>query len=340
VGVERQWGLAWLGALGLFVGCGGDRDETPDTFSSSIGASGIGGGDGETEGGTEAGDDDDDDDDDDDKLDLPEPQMPTDSCYAVDLLFVIDNSGSMCDEQEGLASVVPDLVDAMFESLPEGTDLHVGIVTTSFSQGGEHQEAQCSATEGPAIIDEAYITDQVVPGNGYQGRLFEYDGVSYFAARTHDDSARDELTEWFSGAIVEVGCSGGAFDFPAAAAAYAAHPNNAATNGGFIRDAGAALAVFVLTNETDHSPEGIATYRDMLLDAKTECGGDECIITGGLLAPNCVPDWDPPVWQFLSAFGETPAWGDVGDFSTYGTVVAETLATGVVETCESIDPVG
>ncbi|MCH9680647.1 MAG: hypothetical protein K0V04_04365 [Deltaproteobacteria bacterium] len=268
------------------------------------------------------------------------PAVPTDACYAADILFVIDNSGSMCEAQQGLAAVVPDLVDAMFDSLAGGTDLHVGIVTTSFSHGGSHGETGCSAVEGPSVIADAFITDTLVDHNGYQGRLFEYDGRSYFETRTDEQSARDELKAWFAGAIVEVGCSGGAFDFPVAAAGYALGPGNAAANEGFLRDEGAALALLVLTNETDHSPGGVGMYRDMVLDAKSGCGGEDCIVTAGLLAPNCVPDYDPPVWQFLTAFGSAPSWADVRDPTLYEGVVAQTLAQGLVETCDDIGPVG
>ncbi|MBL4687917.1 MAG: hypothetical protein JKY37_25225 [Nannocystaceae bacterium] len=321
--------------------CGGKTDRTAETNAPSSGIS-LGGIDDDGGSGDSTAETDDDGDDGiTEKLDVPnDPAPPTDQCYAADLLFVIDNSGSMCDAQVGLAEVVPDLVDAMFDSLPLGTDLHVGIVTTSFSHGGSHAESGCAATEGAMSLSDAFITDELVNQNGYQGRLFEYDGQRYFSARTHTESARDELKTWFSGAIVDVGCSGGAFDFPVAAAGYALSPGNAETNVGFLRDAGAALAIFVLTNETDHSPGSIASYRDMILDAKSECGGAECVLTAGLLAPNCVPEYDPPIWQFLNAFGAEPTWADVRDATLYEGVVAQTLAEGLVETCEAIGPVG
>src|SRR5690606_32219074 len=53
-------------------------------------------------------------------------------CTAVDILFVIDNSPSMGPYQEQLAFAFPTFVDAMWSHLQPGTDLHVGITTTSF----------------------------------------------------------------------------------------------------------------------------------------------------------------------------------------------------------------
>lgn len=317
--------------LALASGCGDPKERDQGApILTSIGGDGDGtDGGGGTQSGADTGDD---------RLDLP--AVPTDSCYAADLLFVIDNSGSMCEAQEGLAMVVPGLVDSMFDTLPQGTDLHVGVVTTSFSHGGSHNEAQCRAAEGPSLIEEAFVLDTVVDHNGYQGRLFEFDGLRYFQARTDDSSARTSLADWFSGAIVAVGCDGGAFDFPVAAAAYAVDSLNEPTNAGFLRDEGAVLAMFVLTNETDHSPDTLASYRQTIIDAKSGCGGEACILTAGLLAPNCVPEWDPPIWQFLSAFGQAPVWGDISDFGGYAQVVAEILAVGLVEACDEIDPVG
>jgi hypothetical protein len=274
------------------------------------------------------------------RLDLPDSEGSRDGCSAVDLLFVIDNSGSMCDAQEGLAAALPGLVDAIWESLPVSTDVHVAIATTSFSDGGSHQQRECMATEAEGVILDAYVTDTRVDGNGYQGRLYEYDGLRWFEANTGDPDAREPLEAWFSAAAASVGCDGGAFEYPSAAAAYAVHPDNADVNSGFLRDEGAALAIFVLTNEVDESPEPIETYRDIVRDAKAGCGGDECIVTAGLLATDCVPSANPVIWQFLNAFGREPTWGDVLDFAGYDEVVSGALADAIVDTCESIPPAG
>ncbi len=273
------------------------------------------------------------------RLDAAAPDE-REGCNYVDLLFVIDNSGSMCDAQQGLADALPGLVEATFTSLPPDTDVHVGLVTTSFSAGGQHQQIGCIAGEGPAVIDAAYVTDEVVEGNGFQGRLFEWDGRSFFAGNTSVANDRADLEDWFTSAVVSIGCDGGAFEFSAAAAAYAVGPQTAVANEGFLRDEGAVLGIFVLTNEVDQSPEPLAVYRDAILAAKSGCGGADCILTAGLLPTDCVPDANPMVWQFLNAFGSPPTWGDVADFDGYGDVVAGALADGIVDTCEDIDPAG
>ena len=52
-------------------------------------------------------------------------------CDAVDFLFVIDNSGSMADEQQQLIDSVPGFVAAIEERLPTGTGTYHIMVTDS-----------------------------------------------------------------------------------------------------------------------------------------------------------------------------------------------------------------
>ena len=337
MGVGGENTFAAIACAGLLLaGCGGEsrRDGTSDLPTGLTAAATDSGAAGdETDGADE--------DDGEPRLDVGGgASLDRDGCRYVDVLFVIDNSGSMCDAQEGLASALPGLIDAMYESLPESTDVHVGIVTTSFSEGGSHQERNCQAQEGPATIESHYVTDTMVDRNGYQGRLFEYEDRRYFEANTGDPSSREPLQQWFTEAATAVGCSGGAYEFPAAAAAYALHPSTAEYNQGFLRDAEAALAIFVLTNEIDQSLESMEFYRDTILDAKADCGGEACITTAGLLSPTCVPDANPVVWQFLSAFGGEPTWGDIEDYGGYGAIVSSALADAITDTCEEIEPIG
>ncbi|MBX7081020.1 MAG: hypothetical protein K1X88_17605 [Nannocystaceae bacterium] len=270
-----------------------------------------------------------------------EPAM---GCTFVDLLFVVDNSLSMSEYQAALAAAFPGFVDAMYAELPPATDLHVGITTTDFycQPGGcSCSEAvfNCATTASDQQVMDHYITPDVqdLGSNGGQGRLFEWQGMSYFATTTDADPG--PLKQWFTGAATAAGEDGCSFEMSSAGAAWAADPANAATNAGFIRDEGAVLMVFVLSDEPDKSPETVAAYHDRLAAAKTLCGGDECILTAGLL-DGCVEASNQTVWQFLNAFGEAPTWGDIDDTQNYTTVVGNALAQIVGETCDQIPPAG
>jgi hypothetical protein len=52
------------------------------------------------------------------------------ACELVDLVFVIDNSGSMSGEQQNLVDSFPGFVDGMLGSLDKVQSLHVGVVPT------------------------------------------------------------------------------------------------------------------------------------------------------------------------------------------------------------------
>lgn len=268
------------------------------------------------------------------------------TCSSVDVLFVIDNSGSMCSYQEQLAAAFPGFVDAMFDALPLGTDLHVGITTSGFELGGSHSENNCVATESQPMIDQFYVrpSEGMVAGNGLQGRLLEWSGQRYFTADTSNAAHRLALSNWFSGAASSVGCGVSSFEFNAGGAAWALHPDNAATNDGFLRDEGAVLVLFILSDEADQSldVETLSFLHDTVTTAKQACGGDACVVTGGLLSEFCT-DATNASDQFLSSFGPIDARGSIGSpfmVPDYSTVVGNTFASVVAETCDDIVPEG
>ena len=268
-------------------------------------------------------------------------------CDFVDLLFVVDNSASMTSYQNALAAAFPGFVDAMFDQLPEGTDLHVGVTTSSFQAGGSHGESNCIANESVATMLDYYVKpeDGFVNGNGFQGRLVEANGEAYFAADTGVPADRDALKAWFSQAAL-VGSSGGSFEYNACGAGHVFNPANAAANDGFVRDEGAVLMIFILSDEADQSydVEDKEVLRNYILDAKSGCGGDECIVTGGLLSTWCTPDQSAS-YDFLASFGEDPVWGPInsggfgGDPEGYDEVVGDALAAVIEQTCAEIPPV-
>jgi hypothetical protein len=259
------------------------------------------------------------------------------SCQFVDILFVIDNSPSMGPYQEDLAQAFPGFADAMYQKLPPNVDLHVGITTTSFYSGScSEAVSNCVTQASPQEIEAHYLkpTDGTTGVNGEQGRLFTHAGKPYFAANTSDGNP-EPLKTWFAAAAVAAGETGCSFEMPSAAAGYAAHPANKATNDGFFRDKNAVLLVFVLSDEPDKSPEGTQAYKDMLTGVKTACGGDKCILFAGLVNP-CIKDVNNALWELLNAFGEPPIWGNLKDPSQYSSVVGDALAQVVKQTCDEI----
>lgn len=268
----------------------------------------------------------------------PDAGPPAASCQQVDLLFVIDNSPSMRPHQEALGAAFPGFVDAMFDSLPPNTSIHVGITTTSFFTGSCSESVMnCVTTATADTVQMHYVRpDEGDTGtNGEQGRLFEYGGRTFFEANTSGD--REALKTWFTGAAVAAGERGCSFEMLSAGAGYAAHPANATHNAGFFRDDDTVLMVFILSDEPDKSPEGAMAYHDMLTAVKSRCGGDACILAAGIIDP-CVmrPEVNNTVWQFLNAFGEAPMIGDIDDVAGYPRIVGDALARVVEQTCNEV----
>jgi len=322
-------------------GGGGDgTDDGADDGGSDDGGDGTGGGDGgDDDGGIKY---------DVDPGDIGGPGEE-EGCDFVDILFLIDNSASMTSYQNQLIAAFPTFVGAMVENLPPDTDLHVGVTTSSFCDYGTnpaHSEANCVPQETLDVMQSAYITpDQgTVPTPGFQGRLRPHDGTSYFAGNTGDAASITALQDWFANAAA-VGSTGCNFEFNASGVAYAFHDANQAANDGFLRDEGAVLMIFILSDEADQSydVDDAQSLHDLVVSAKAGCGGEMCIVTGGLLSEWCTPDQSAS-FDFLSSFGEDPVWGSIGSPMgpppDYKEIVGEALAQVVAQTCDEIPPVG
>jgi hypothetical protein len=277
------------------------------------------------------------------RLDTPtDPTVPTnDGCEFVDFLFVIDNSASMATYQIALTEQFPQFITAMYDALPPAIDVHVGITTTDFDAGCDAQEAtqNCQTTASLDEVETHYIRPDVMNdgGNGTQGRLFEFADRHYFETNSDEDPA--ELSEWFTQAAVAAGEEGCSFEMPVAAAGFATHLANAVTNDGFVRDEGALLVVFFLTDEPDKSVETDESYRDMILMAKEGCGGEDCVYVGGLV-PQCIEGVNQKLWQFMNQFPAAPIYGDIEATQSYADVFGEALAGAIAEACANVPAVG
>ncbi|MEM7159922.1 MAG: hypothetical protein AAF799_44190 [Myxococcota bacterium] len=263
-------------------------------------------------------------------------------CTAVDLLFVIDDSVSMNQHQVALGEAFPSFADAIVDTLPPGTSLHVGVTGTTMGYSNSGSTSNCVATgDGDQPAAAFYVTPDVTNTgvNGAQGRLFEAEGQFYFELNTDAGQAEvDALSSWFS-AAANIGESGSQIEMSSAGAGWVADPANAATNAGFIRDEGAVLVIFFIQDEGDQTPNTEAMELvDKLAAAKAGCGGMECVVGGGFVDDFCLDQ--TPLGVLFDNFGSPPVVSELpfggGDPAVFEPVLVDTLAQVIVQTCEQI----
>ncbi|MFO7562851.1 MAG: hypothetical protein R6X02_09440 [Enhygromyxa sp.] len=321
----------------------GDGDGDPST------GDGDGDGDGDSTGGV--------------KLDTLPPDGvddgPSDEgCSYVDLLFVIDNSVSMGGYQAALGLAMPQFAETLVAALPSGTNVHVGVTS---SEMGYASSGTTSVSNGMCTFigdgmpgDSFYITpDQQNTGkNGAQGRLFDPGGGQhYFEFNTDDVAQVAALENWFSAAAA-IGTGGSNIEMMAAPAGWAFDSANDPTNAGFVRDEGAVLVIFFMTDEPDQTPtmiDGMPGGQAMLQKvaaAKAGCGGLDCVIGGGFLLESICQN--QPLDDFLGGLPE-PAQvaplpnknlAPADSAAEMNALLAETLADVIAGKCDQIPPVG
>jgi len=171
-----------------------------------------------------------------------------DSCDKVDILFVVDNSGSMGDNQKNLVDNFPKFAQSIQSTLGPEIDYHVGIVTSDDYAGNATGCQQLGA-----LVTQTSGTESsgAVCGPFKEGRFL---------------SRQDSLVPSFQCAA-RVGSSGSGMEDVIGAAASALAPGinaSGACNAGFLRED--SLLVLVLLTDEDTMTAG-EQFRQMLTDA-------------------------------------------------------------------------
>ena len=158
---------------------------------------------------------------------------PVESCDKMDILFVVDNSGSMGQEQANLATNFPGFIGVLDDA---ELDYRVGITTT-----GMDYEYTIDTPLGP------------IPGSetgGDNGELLQRCNMQRRWVEASDTNPSGDLS-----CAAEVGSGGPSTEMPLAAMRAAFDDRIAdGTNAGFLRD-DALLAIVILTDENDCSYE-------------------------------------------------------------------------------------
>ncbi len=173
-----------------------------------------------------------------------------------DILFVIDDSGSMSEEQANLAASLGAFIDALAAS-PVENDFRIAVTNTSiegFKTSAASNPAQ-AYTGGPAagvpFPDGAVVAVTQVGGVGVSGDFIYDAATSTWGGNRILDAGMTSLQQDFR-ANVLVGTRGSGREQHFRAARLALTDRLAGANAGFLRP-GARLAVFFLTDEDDCS---------------------------------------------------------------------------------------
>lgn len=233
----------------------------------------------------------------------------TQGCSKVDFLFVIDNSGSMGDEQQNLIDSFGGFISTIQTTLEEAQDYHIMVLDTDawVYQGCENgfptacdslnadaqalcntPSYQCGGGQTPEACDllGAGVVHPKGVGSSEQDCQFT-SGARYM------DSSEPDLTAAFSCAALVGTGSTSTPEQPMGAMVQAVSPSAeaAACNEGFLRD-DAILVVTFITDEDDNdgdgstgTPEG---WRQALVSAKG--GNEDAIVVLGLFGDQDAPD--------------------------------------------------
>jgi hypothetical protein len=299
-----------------------------------------------------------------------------DGCQKVDFLFVIDNSGSMADQQQNLVNTFPGFISTIEETL-QAQDFHIMVVDTdeeSLSFGSLHcmnGECTCSPVPqcclgmcyGGGIAPQPTECDgkpcseyelptgcDVVLGAGKAVDVAQND-CGILDGRRYMVDGQPNLTETFE-CVALVGAGGDGNERPMEAMMEAVDTLNESgeCNEGFLRK-DAILVVTFITDEEDvgKSVGDPAAWRQALVDAKT--GDEKAVVVLGLVGDTDLPDglcepYDgmgngaepaPVLRQFAGSF-EHGQWGSVCE-PDYAPFFAEAVSV-IDAACDEFVPPG
>ena len=269
------------------------------------------------------------------RFDLAGPDAPpqdTQPCDRVDVLFVIDNSGSMADEQANLVASFPGFI-AGIESILPSADYHVGVVTTDaneFNGNGCHRIGALTIATGGEASSDAHCGPYAT---GYRFM-----------------TSADDLDECFACAA-QVGIDGSGDERPMDAIAAALDPLSAdlaVCNSNFLRED--ALLVLVLITDEEDEGDSLGGPEEWKANVMAAKGDEDHVVVLALVGhakPNaCIPgQWDGLVGAEIAPrlveFTESFAHGRVGDVCAASYVEFFSAGIdGIADACNVVVPLG
>jgi hypothetical protein len=273
------------------------------------------------------------------KFDMGEPPdvggLPDqEGCTKVDFLFVIDNSGSMGDDQVNLVTNFPAFIEGIQATLQDVDAYQVGVITTD---DYEFNVAGCNVLGG------------LVARTGGQDSSDAQCGP--YATGANFMTEQDDLPQAFACAA-KVGTDGSGSERPMQALQVAVqkqHGDPGECNEGFLRD-DALLVIVIITDEADGpgdpgsnpSPGTPQDWHDAVVQAKAGIAENIVVVSlihdfGGPCPPSSAVADGANIAAFTELFGDNGFVG--GICSDYGPLFAQ--ATGIIDgACQNFMPPG
>jgi hypothetical protein len=160
-------------------------------------------------------------------------------CERVDLLFVIDNSGSMSDEQSNLVNSVPSFISEIQTQLADADSYHVGVISTDeyeYNDGCTEEGAMVIATGGDDSSND--VCGPYADGYSYMTENDDLDVAFPCAALIGTDGDSDERPMQTMQAALSPDMNG---------------PGDC--NEGFLRDDALLVIVVIADEEDDHETD-------------------------------------------------------------------------------------
>lgn len=177
----------------------------------------------------------------------------------LDLLFVVDNSGSMKEEQDGLAANFPKFIQVLDQVQGGRPDLHLGVVSTDVGAAAGISGCTGAGDDGH-LMQGASTVDSPPAGSAACAGLNA--GARFVSDIANTDGTRStnysgDLGTLFT-CMAKLGTTGCGLEAPLESMHRALDPSNA-FNTGFIRQ-NAFLGIVLITDEDDCSAKDAAVF--------------------------------------------------------------------------------
>jgi hypothetical protein len=211
-----------------------------------------------------------------------EKEVPVQINRNIDILFVIDNSGSMREEQDSLAANFNRFINVLNNIEGGLPNVHIGVVSTDIG-AGPYGIMGCTGNGDNGILQNAPSDGTCNPPSD----LFIIDTANEDGSRSTNYAGGD-LASTFS-CIAKLGTTGCGFEQPLEAVQRALNGSNAQNNG-FLRD-DAFLAVIIISDEDDCSVEQVSMFdSDPALDTVDSAVGPLSSFRCFEFGVQCEPD--------------------------------------------------